>query len=231
MNEEKTYFKHLAGISAFMGWCRRWSQLPNGIAIHNQAASLGPVAVQRFGVAWPKKKRYGDRPSLLYQTTEGQWLEHVQWGRAILERGVGEYALVLVSRLVSGDGSKYMDLPAFALRIPISREQGEIWERLDPSSVPVRLLWVEEKTAHVATPSFDLPLSIISRGEDIFLPHEAASGLSFHEMLERRLVDSGVDYNPGFKGGAAGAKVDDPYLAQQVAYRESLKSGSDVANP
>lgn len=231
MNEEKIYFKHLAGVSAFMGWCRRWSQMPNGISLANQTASLGPVAVQRFGVAWPKKKRYGDRPSLLYQTTEGQWLEHVQWGRALLEAGANEYALLLISRLVVGDGNKYMDLPAFAVRIPIAKEQGDVWSTLAPSSLPVRLLWMEDDVAHVANPGLELPLSMISRGEEIFLAHEAAAGLSFHEMLERRLRETGVEFDPGFKAGSGSLKVEDPYLAQQMAYREQLKSGSDVANP
>ena len=230
MTEEQVYFKHLAGVSAFLGWCRRWSQLPNGVSLAGHIASLGPVAVQRFGVAWPRKKRFADRPSLLFQETEGQWIENVQWGRALLERGEGQYALVLVSRLVVGDESKFMSLPVFAVRIPISQEQGQLWSTLAPSSVPLRLLWQEEGETHVASPSVDLPLSIVAVGEPIFRDHEMQASMSFHEMLEHRLQSTGLEVNPGFKGTGS-VEISDPYLKEQVAYRSGLRTDADIAKP
>lgn len=228
MTEEKTYFKHLAGVSAFLGWCRRWSQMPNGVSLAGHVASLGPVAVQRFGVAWPRKKRFADRPSLLFQETEGKWIENVEWSRALLENGDGHYALVLVSRLVLGDESKYMNLPVFAVRIPISQEQGRLWCDLAPESVPLRMLWQEEDEVHVANPTADLPLSVVPHGSPIFLPHETEASLSFHEMLEHRLRSTGVEANPGFKGTAA-TEINDPYLKEQVAYRSGLNAPGDIA--
>lgn len=228
MTEEQIYFKHLAGVSAFMGWCRRWSQMPNGVSLAGHIASLGPVAVQRFGVAWPKKKRFADRPSLLFQETEGKWIENVQWARALLEKGEGHYALILVSRLVLGDESKYMNLPVFAVRIPISQEQGQLWCDLAPESVPLRMLWQDDDEVHVAAPTVDLPLTLISHGSPVFLAHETQASLSFHEMLEHRLRNTGIEANPGFKG-AGGVEISDPYLKQQVAYRAGLKAADDIA--
>lgn len=229
MTKEQIYFKHLAGVAVFLDWCRQWAQLPHGIQLSGQIATLGPVAVQRFGVAWPRKKCFSDRPCLLFQETEGKWIENIQWARALLERGDGQFAIVLVSQLVMGDESKFMNLPVFAVRIPISLEQGQLWCELAPRSLPLRMLWQENERAHVASVSLDLPLELVSQDASVFHAHETKASLSFHEMLEHRLRSTGLDANPGFKGSGS-AQVEDAYLKEQVAYRSRLGGTGDIAN-
>lgn len=224
--QEKLYFKHLAGTSAFMGWMHRWSQIKDGMRLSDQIASLGTIPAQRFGLAWPKKKQFGKGPSLIYQKSESLWMENIQWARARLElnqssRQSGLGALVLVSKRMQGDGNKLMDLPVFGLRIPIVASHVQAWsEQLEPQ-VQLRLFWKDEEEEHVCAPSWVLPLKIEAFDSPVLTETEAIAGIEFHELLEQRLRSTGTEYNPGFSGSAA-LDIQDPYLLAQMKYRTEL---------
>ena len=233
MNHDQLFFKHMAGVASFMGWCRRWAELPQGVNIAAQVATLGPVPCQRFGLAWPKRRRYGKHPSLLYQKTESQWMENICWERAVLEPFTDPVsalaAIVLVARKVAGDDMKFMTFPVFALRIPLSVDQAEIWARQAPVSLEMRLLGEDEDHASVSPPFVVLPLTIAAPGDAVFSPDELSQGTPFHELLERRLRQEGREENPGFQGTAQ--SVDDPYLKSQAAYRASLGKSTVPPEP
>lgn len=224
--QEQLYFKHLAGTSALMGWIQRWSQIKDGLDLTNQVASLGTIPAQRFGLAWPKKKRFGKGPSLIYQKSESLWIENIQWSRARLELNQANHhsglgALVLVSKKIQGDGYKFIDLPVFALRIPVVASHIQAWSEQLQSNVELRLYWKDEDEEHVCAPSWILPVSVEPFDAPVFTDNEAKAGLEFHELLEQRLRQSGTEANPGFQGSAS-LDIQDPYLLSQVKYRTEL---------
>ena len=226
MTQEQIYFKHLAGASALMAWCRRWMQVSGGVSLSDNTATLGTLSAQRFGVAWPKRKRFASGPSLLYQSTEAQWMEHIRWSRAVLQPAKDNAPpyLALLAKRIIGDDSKFMNIPVFALRIPLATDSADLWVSLAPDKVDLRQLWQEEGESEVSiSPAYtSIPLSIALPGEALFLADELEAATPFHELLERRLRQTGVENDPGFAGSAAA--VDDPYLKTQQDYRKNLST-------
>jgi hypothetical protein len=224
MTPEQIYFKHLAGASALMAWCRRWMQISGGVSLSDNTATLGPLVAQRMGIAWPKRKRFASGPSLLYQSTEAQWVENIRWTRAVLQQPAGQSPpyLALVAKKIVGDDTKFMNIPVFSVRIPLATENADLWMGLDCDKVELRQLWQEEGESKASvSPAFAaLPLSIASAGELLFSPDELEAATPFHELLERRLRQTGIENDPGFAGSAA--PVDDPYLKAQQDYRKNL---------
>lgn len=202
--------------------------MPGGALLGDNTATLGPITAQRFGIAWPKKKRFAKSPSLLYQPTESKWIEHIEWGRAVLQPAQGSHFahLALVSRTVEGDESKFMTIPAFAVRIPVAIENAELWTSLGSQQVDLRQIWQEEgeREAAISASFASVPLKMALPGEALFLPDELKGVTPFHELLEKRLRAGGVEANPGFAGSAV--PVDDDYIKAQQDYRKNLSTPS-----
>ena len=229
MTDESIYFKHLAGVAAFMAWCERWTQFPQGLHLDEQhVARLGSIAAQRFGIGWPKRKRYATSPVLLYQQTEGHWLENIQWTRASLCPQASSDTLAcifLVSKMIMGDDHRFMRIPAFVVKIPLAVPQAQAWADGNPSTIELRLLWDEEGRQHIDRPCRTIPLDVVASQVCPLTQEEMDVGVPFHEMLEKRLMETGLDINPGFRGLGT-VKIDDPYLRQQVEYRSGLGNGN-----
>ena len=223
---ERIYFKHLAGVSALMAWCRRWMQVSVGLSLSDSMVTLGPLAAQRLGVAWPKRKRFASGPSLLYQVTEAKWIENIRWERAVLQPATDSAPpyLALVTKRIVGDDSKFMNIPVFSVRIPLSAENADLWMSLSVAKVELRQLWQEEGESEACiSPAYtNLSLFVAQPGETLLSTVELEIATPFHELLERRLRQTGVENDPGFAGSAA--PVDDQYLKTQQDYRKSLNN-------
>lgn len=226
MTQEKIYFKHLVGVSALLAWCRRWMQVSGGVSLSDNMATLGPLAAQRLGVAWPKRKRFAAGPSLLYQATEAQWVENICWERAVLQpaKDSAPPYLALIAKRIIGDDFKFMNIPVFSVRIPLSVENADLWISLSVAKVELRQIWQEEgETEACISPAYaSPPLLVAQPGEALLSAVELETATPFHELLERRLRQTGVENNPGFAGSAA--PVDDQYLKTQQDYRKNLNN-------
>lgn len=226
MTSEQIYFKHVVGASALMAWCRRWTHVPGGVSLTDNIATLGSVAAQRFGIAWPKKKRFAAGPSLLYQSAEAQWMEHINWGRAVIEPAIHNQPayLTVLTKMVAGDESKFVDIPVFAIRIPLSADNADLWMDIAGNKVEVRRVWQdpEEAEASISTPHTSIALSVSLPGAPLFHPDELAGITPFHELLEKRLRQTGVEADPGYSGSMTMSEIDDPYIKSQQDYRKSL---------
>lgn len=217
---ERIYLDHNAAIALLLGWVRRWSQTPEGARLDRHEVILGRIASQRFGLAWPKKKRHGDGPSLLYQSTEAAWMERLCWSRAVLSPRTGDTPpiLSLVTRRVVGDDMRFMNIPVFALRMQVSDDFADLWRDIPCRNLPLRQMWKDEDDVlEIARPIVTIPLF---HDAHVLTEEELAKEVPFHELLEKRLRMGGVEENPGFAGSVAA--VEDPYLKAQTEYRQSL---------
>lgn len=226
MTPEQIYFKHVVGASALMAWCRRWTQVPGGVSLSDNIATLGSVATQRFGIAWPKKKRFASGPSLLYQAAESQWMENIKWSRAVIEPAFENRApyLTLLTKMIAGDESKFVSIPVFAIRVPLGADHADLWMEIAGETLEVRSVWQdpEEDEASISNPYASMKLSVASPGAPLFNPDELAGITPFHELLEKRLRQTGVETDPGYNGSTTLNVVDDPYIKSQQEYRQNL---------
>lgn len=115
MDKTEQYLLHSAGIYAMLGWIEDQKKSGTPIKIDNQTIFLHPLTSRYFSIGVSKNKKLSKEPFLAIQPNEAGWIKLIQWDTFFIrERDLNLY---MVSKLLTGDGDNFPDIPPFAIAI------------------------------------------------------------------------------------------------------------------
>lgn len=115
MDKSEQYLLHSAGMYAMLGWIEDQKNSGTPVKINNQTIFLHPLTSRYFSIGVSKNKKLAKTPFLAVQPNEAAWIKLIQWDKFFIKER--DLHLYLVSKLVTGDGVEFPDIPPFAIAI------------------------------------------------------------------------------------------------------------------
>lgn len=115
MDKSEQYLLHSAGMYAMLGWIEDQKKSGTPVKINNQTIFFHPFTSRYFSIGVSKSKKIAKAPFLAIQPNEALWMKLIQWDSFFIKER--DLHLYLVSKLITGDGTEFPDIPPFSVAI------------------------------------------------------------------------------------------------------------------
>lgn len=174
MTDNEKYLMHCSGLYTLIGWLRE-IQLSGLECVHlKNTITLHPVVARRFGIGFSRGKNTNNNAFFAIQSNEHKWMKLIKWDKVYIREN--DCNIYLVSKQSPGDQSRYPDIPAFTIIIPIDfREKLQLFQ--DINKIEGRELTYNEDNKmkiNFSSRLFNITVKHLAENEELPIP-EASS--------------------------------------------------------
>jgi len=192
------YLEYQSGLLMLWMWLKRWNDLSKVERDYdNHIIKTEKLSSKRFGIG---QFISGGRKKGIFvglQKDEMSWFKKIKWRKIIFETNESNGTVWFISHESKSPDEYWPDLPAIAFGISVDPV---ILDRIKSKKISVRSLWDDNGVLTASTAShYELP---IKRGslESSWPAHERTAVLSFSDLILKKLSETSVYEDPGFKG-------------------------------
>lgn len=197
------YVQHLTGMALLLGWLARWERLGQTLRFRGPILRLADLPSQRIALGWPKRMDSKSSPFLGFQREEREWMERLQWERAVLVQE--EQRVYLVARPQRVDAGDAVDIPAFAIGIALDHPS-KFNLLASYGALEARSVWHDDQekpgTWHVDRGSvmWRIPLDIHETTDGLLRTRDLEQQRDFLDLVRARIERTNYLFDPGFRG-------------------------------